>query len=117
MKCLNYDGLVILWGKIMDYVTGLGYYTKPSGGIPANDIASGVIPSAPGTLNTTATTSQTTSTSEALSGNITLHKVAKTGSNTDLVDAPQYVITTLAAYNAMASHDADTYYLIIADNA
>ena len=30
-------------------------------------------------------------------------------------DLPQYVICTLSEYNAMASHDADTYYIIIAD--
>lgn len=30
-------------------------------------------------------------------------------------DLPQYVICTLAEYNAMASHDANTYYIIIAD--
>lgn len=30
-------------------------------------------------------------------------------------DLPQYVICTLAEYNAMASHDADTYYIIIAE--
>lgn len=30
-------------------------------------------------------------------------------------DLPQYVICTLDEYNAMASHDADTYYIIIAD--
>lgn len=46
------------------------------------------IPSAPGTLNTTATTAQSTSSSEALSGNITLHKVSKTGSYNDLNDKP-----------------------------
>ena len=46
------------------------------------------IPSAPGTLNTTATTSQATSASEALSGNITLHKVSKTGDYDDLVNKP-----------------------------
>lgn len=45
------------------------------------------IPSAPGTLNTTATTAQSTSSSEALSGNITLHKVAKTGTYGDLIGA------------------------------
>ena len=70
-----------------------------------------------GTLDTTATTSQSTSSSESLSGNVTLHKVSKTGAYTDLVDAPQYVICTLVQYNAMASHDADTYYIIIEDNA
>lgn len=46
------------------------------------------IPSAPGTLNTTATTAQSTSSSEALSGNITLHKVAKTGTYNDLIGKP-----------------------------
>jgi len=47
-----------------------------------------VIPAAPGTLNTTATTAQSTSSSEALSGNITLHKVAKTGTYSDLIGKP-----------------------------
>lgn len=31
-------------------------------------------------------------------------------------DIPQYVICTLSAYNAMDSHDSDTYYIILADN-
>ena len=63
-------------------------YEKPSSGIPASDIANGVIPSAPGTLDTTATTAQSTSASEALSGNVTLHKVSKTGSYNDLLNKP-----------------------------
>lgn len=46
------------------------------------------IPPAPGTLNTTATTAQSTYDSEALSGNITLHKVAKTGNYNDLLNKP-----------------------------
>lgn len=46
------------------------------------------VPSAPGTLNTTATTAQSTSSNEALSGNITLHKVAKTGAYSDLTGTP-----------------------------
>lgn len=46
-----------------------------------------------------------------------LAAVATSGSYNDLVDAPQYVICTLVQYNAMASHDADTYYIIIEDNA
>lgn len=41
-----------------------------------------------GTLNTTATTSQTPQYSESLNGNVTLHKVAKTGSYNDLLDKP-----------------------------
>lgn len=28
-------------------------------------------------------------------------------------DLPQYVICTLAEYNAMVSHDANTYYIIV----
>lgn len=46
------------------------------------------IPAAPGTLNTTATTTQSTSSSEALSGTITLHKVSKTGKYSDLIGTP-----------------------------
>ena len=46
------------------------------------------IPAAPGTLNTTATTAQSTAASEALSGTITLHKIAKTGTYSDLIGTP-----------------------------
>lgn len=46
------------------------------------------IPSAPGTLTTTATTAQATATNEALSGNIALHKVSKTGNYNDLLNTP-----------------------------
>lgn len=46
------------------------------------------IPAAPGTLTTTATTAQSTATNEALSGNIALHKVSKTGSYNDLTNKP-----------------------------
>lgn len=45
-----------------------------------------------------------------------LADVATTGSYTDLVDAPQYVLCTFSQYNAMASHDADTYYIIISES-
>lgn len=31
-------------------------------------------------------------------------------------DIPQYVICTLSAYNAMATHDPDTYYIIISES-
>lgn len=44
-----------------------------------------------------------------------LATVATTGSYTDLIDAPQYVLCTLTEYNAMQSHDSDTYYLILAE--
>ena len=46
------------------------------------------IPSAPGTLNTTATVSQSTNASQSLADNITLHKVSKTGSYNDLNNKP-----------------------------
>lgn len=54
----------------------------------ANKAVNITIPAAPGTLNTTATTAQSTNSSEALSGNITLHKVAKTGTYSDLIGKP-----------------------------
>lgn len=43
---------------------------------------------APGTLITNATTAQTASSGQAMSGNITLHKVAKTGTYSDLIGTP-----------------------------
>lgn len=63
-------------------------YKKPANGIPASDIANGVIPAAPGTLNTNNSDAQSVSSNEALSGSIKLHKVAKTGSYNDLRDKP-----------------------------
>ena len=51
VKVLDDSGLSYFWGKIKTYVTGLGYYTKPTGGIPASDIASGVIPDVSGKEN------------------------------------------------------------------
>ena len=47
-----------------------------------------VIPTV-GTLDTTATNSQSTTASESLSNNITLHKISKTGSYNDLLDKPE----------------------------
>ena len=41
-----------------------------------------------GTLNTTNTSAQTPNASESLSGNVNLHKVAKTGSYKDLLNKP-----------------------------
>ena len=46
------------------------------------------IPSAPGTLNTNNTTSQSDVSSESLSGTINLHKISKTGSYNDLLNKP-----------------------------
>ena len=43
MSYLDNNGLSYFWEKIKTLVSAK--YTKPSGGIPASDIASGVIPS------------------------------------------------------------------------
>ena len=63
------------------------------------------IPSAPGTLSTTATTSQSTSASESLSGSITLHKVAKTGSYSDLNGTP-----TIPTVESLTQNEIDTIW-------
>lgn len=62
------------------------------------------IPSAPGTLTTTATTAQSTATNEALTGNISLHKVSKTGSYNDLTDKP--TIPVVPTSNTAFTNDA-----------
>lgn len=49
---LDTTGLTYFWGKIKAYISGLGFYTKPSTGIPSSDIASGVIPDVSGKENT-----------------------------------------------------------------
>ena len=53
------------------------------------------IPAAPGTLDTTATTAQATSASEALSGSVVLHKISKTGKYSDLSGKPTVPVITL----------------------
>lgn len=50
-KYIDESGLNYLWGKVKSYVSGLGFYTKPSTGIPSSDIASGVIPTVPTALS------------------------------------------------------------------
>ena len=49
MAYLDNNGVLYLWGKIKSYVSSAvaGFYTKPSGGIPASDLATGVIPTVP----------------------------------------------------------------------
>ena len=100
--------------------------------VVSGDWAAANAPAGAGTLNTTATTAQTTSASEALSGSITLHKVAKTGTYSDLIGTPtiptvptnvssftndaNYVKYVLcadeAAYTAITTKDSGTLYLI-----
>lgn len=100
--------------------------------VVSGDWAAATASSGAGTLDTTATTAQTTSASEALSGSVTLHKIAKTGTYSDLIGTPtiptvptnvssftndaNYVKYVLcadeAAYNAISSKDSGTLYLI-----
>lgn len=81
-------------------VSGWGF-TKNTGtltGVTFNNVSATIsngvaaitatIPAAPGTLKTDNTTAQTASSSEALSGTINLHKVAKTGTYSDLIGTP-----------------------------
>jgi len=70
---------------------------------------------APGTLSTTSTSSLSTSSSESLRGNISLHKVAKTGAYSDLVGTPTTtssvtsgssdLLTSGGAYSALSEKE------------
>lgn len=77
-------------GNTITYVESLsGTTTATHGDLTVTPtLKTATIPAAPGTLNTTATTAQSTSASEALSGSVTLHKVAKTGTYSDLIGKP-----------------------------
>ena len=74
------------------------------------------IPAAPGTLKTNNTTAQTASSSETLSGTINLHKVAKTGTYSDLIGTPTIptVPTNVSAFtndaNYVSSNNTVTVY-------
>lgn len=68
------------------------------------------IPSAPGTLNTNNTTAQTASSSEALSGTIKLHKIAKTGTYSDLIGTPTNVSTFTNDANYVTSNNTVAIY-------
>lgn len=56
--------------------------------VVSGDWAAATASSGAGTLDTTATTAQTASANESLSGSVTLHKVAKTGTYSDLIGTP-----------------------------
>lgn len=53
MAYLDNNGVLYLWGKIKALVSSavVGFYTKPSGGIPASDLAAGVIPDVSGKVD------------------------------------------------------------------
>lgn len=78
------------WGFTKNTGTLTGVSFNGSAATVSNGIAAinATIPAAPGTLDTTATTAQTTSSSEALSGSVMLHKIAKTGTYSDLIGTP-----------------------------
>lgn len=61
------------------------------------------------TLDTTATTSQTAAASEAIagSGNVTLHKISKTGKYSDLIDAPGVKVTVQGSTGTPTSDTAE----------
>lgn len=53
MAYLDNNGVLYLWGKIKAHVSSAvaGLYTKPSSGIPASDLADGVIPDISGKVD------------------------------------------------------------------
>lgn len=53
MAYLDNNGVLYLWSKVKSYVSTAisGFYTKPSGGIPASDLAAGVIPDISGKVD------------------------------------------------------------------
>lgn len=73
------------WNAKLSGVTFNGVSATVTGGVAA---ITATIPAAPGTLQTNLTTAQTASASEALSGSIKLHKIAKTGTYSDLIGTP-----------------------------
>jgi hypothetical protein len=84
------------WGFTKNAGTLTGVKFNNADATVTNGIASitATIPSAPGTLNTNNTTAQTVNASEALSGTIKLHKVAKTGTYSDLIGTPAEVTSS-----------------------
>lgn len=78
------------WGFTKNTGTLTGVKFNNTDATVSNGVASitATIPAAPGTLNTNNTAAQTASSSEALSGTIKLHKVAKTGTYSDLIGTP-----------------------------
>lgn len=62
------------------------------------------LPDAPGTLNTNISTSQSVSSSEALSSSISLHKISKTGSYNDLLNKPDFAtVATSGSYTDLSN--------------
>ena len=106
------------WGFTKNAGTLTGVKFNNTTATVSNGVASitATIPAAPGTLNTNNTTAQTASSSEALSGTIKLHKVAKTGTYSDLIGTPTIptVPTNVSAFtndaNYISSSNVATIY-------
>lgn len=96
------------WGFTKNAGTLTGVKFNNTTATVSNGVASitATIPDAPGTLNTNNTTAQTASSSEALSGTIKLHKVAKTGTYSDLIGTPTIptVPTNVSAFTNDANY-------------
>lgn len=75
----------LLSGKQATLVSGTNIKTVNNNSLLGNG---NIAISGAGTLNTTATTAQSTNASESLTGSVTLHKVAKTGTYSDLIGTP-----------------------------
>lgn len=75
----------LLSGKQATLVSGTNIKTVNNNSLLGNG---NIAISGAGTLNTTATTAQSTNASEALTGSVTLHKVSKTGTYSDLIGTP-----------------------------
>lgn len=108
------ESTVAGWGftKNEGTLTGVSFNGSPAsvtGGVASITVS---IPSAPGTLDTTATIAQSTSASEALSGSVTLHKVAKTGTYSDLIGTPTIPTASSAtpAMDGMAAAGSETAF-------
>lgn len=77
-------------GQALNVVTGLtGTSTATNGDLTVTPVLQSIyLTSNPGTIVTNNTTAQTASASESLAGTINLHKVAKTGTYSDLIGTP-----------------------------
>ena len=126
-KYIDESGLNYLWGKVKAYVSGLGFYTKPSTGIPASDIESGVIPTVPTNLSSF-TDDLGSSPTHTHSQYLTSAPVTSVNGQTGAVSlsiptVPSNIVTgtsssytiwagTQAQYEAITTKDATTIYLI-----
>lgn len=86
-----------------DLTNDSGFLTSSDAVTSFNGQTGAVTVATPGTLNTTATTAQSTSSSEALSGSISLHKIAKTGTYSDLIGTPNLAtVATSGSYTDLS---------------